>query len=558
MTRTIPDYLRLHIPSTQTPRRRGQTLASKQDLFWKVFAEATGWAMTPGSNASQVKLESVWQMDSVSAIEEAVDGPTISRDAAAELAKAAHAAFESTAMPAVSKSVLVTPTSIDPPHASPEDISESPKSVPPTSSETGLDSAANHNAPTNSTNVKLPTHLCSKAVDAIRQHLIHACVASNAAACIFYMLDEQYETLVPAASACVSVPYLDLDSRSIASSLADIDSLTGNFVAVDSLISQVGFAIPEGFPAAACVAINHREIPIGTLWIFFEDDREADATEEAILRLTASLISSIVQTHGYEQQLEKSTAIIRPLKAAAQWQRRQLTLNTNLAEGWQCGGWVQSPQALASSWFLWDILPDGMLAFVMAEAIGTGLDGAMIAATARSAWQAHAGYRHDPAQLLQRLNDTLWQTNSVTQTLSILYAQLNPDTGEGAFASAGNLTGLIASRFGYRPLVTPNMPLGSQIEANLRMHNLRLSPGETMLLHTPGLVIQDNAPSATSQAEFQQSLAHWWRTRPEEPLQKRLDCFRTEQPQRPSLKSDRTMLAIERSQSDGLANPTIR
>ncbi len=63
----------------------------------------------------------------------------------------------------------------------------------------------------------------------------------------------------------------------------------------------------------------------------------------------------------------------------------------------------------------------------------------MIAATARAAFASHSNYRHSAADMLRRINDTLWQTNTGDQLLAMLYIKLDPETGAGELASAGRL-----------------------------------------------------------------------------------------------------------------------
>ena len=63
---------------------------------------------------------------------------------------------------------------------------------------------------------------------------------------------------------------------------------------------------------------------------------------------------------------------------------------------------------VASGWQLWDILPDGTLMIVLAEAVDDSVKGALTATLARAAVTAHTGYRHKPTDLLQRVSDTLW------------------------------------------------------------------------------------------------------------------------------------------------------
>jgi serine phosphatase RsbU (regulator of sigma subunit) len=113
----------------------------------------------------------------------------------------------------------------------------------------------------------------------------------------------------------------------------------------------------------------------------------------------------------------------------------------------------------------------------------------MCATIARAAMTAHTGYRHSPGQLLQRVGDTLWQTSTGEQLVSLLYARVDPDSGEGEVASAGNISAMISSRYGYRPLVEGlgGEPLTTHIESQSVSATFRMMPGETLLAYTEGV-----------------------------------------------------------------------
>ena len=208
-------------------------------------------------------------------------------------------------------------------------------------------------------------------------------------------------------------------------------------------------------------------------------------------------------------------------------------------------GWTEAPLALASSWFYWDVLPDGMLAMIIAEAHGEGYESAMVAATARAAWQAHCGYRHDPSQMLRRISDTMWQTNTGDQLLSCFYAQLNPETGEGSMSAAGNISGIMMGRYGFRPLVEQTQPVGMNIDLRPRLHNLQIDNSESLFAYTPGL-IERSSSDAAGQFLNQHRLVELIRDVRPSDLTSRLAAIRKAAARCGKPMGDRTILAVSR------------
>src|SRR5581483_11700453 len=68
---------------------------------------------------------------------------------------------------------------------------------------------------------------------------------------------------------------------------------------------------------------------------------------------------------------------------------------------------------------------------------------------------------------------------------------LEPDTGEVQIASAGHLPPVVISAHGGRVVdITPSAPLGAFAYGRVQEQELVLTPGETLVLYTDGLVEQ--------------------------------------------------------------------
>ena len=138
---------------------------------------------------------------------------------------------------------------------------------------------------------------------------------------------------------------------------------------------------------------------------------------------------------------------------------------------------------------------------VLAEAVENSVKGAMTAALARAAVTAHTGYRHKPADLLQRVSDTLWQSSTAEQLLSLLYARIDPFSGEAELASAGSLQAVVGNRYGSRAVgSSASDPLNTAIEVDPVFESFHLQPGETFLAYTSGLAESFSGSASISHA----------------------------------------------------------
>ncbi|MFG0265520.1 MAG: hypothetical protein ACF8AM_10265 [Rhodopirellula sp. JB055] len=145
------------------------------------------------------------------------------------------------------------------------------------------------------------------------------------------------------------------------------------------------------------------------------------------------------------------------------WQHQTLPMGTKICPSWYADGMIESPLDVAQSWHLWDILPDGQIAIAICQPNGGAnpqidLSNVMDVTVVRAALQAHMGYRHQPADAVRRAYDTLFQIRDHSfageghGNVSLLYAHIDPESGETRMASTGDWSTLAISKFGYRPV----------------------------------------------------------------------------------------------------------
>jgi len=334
--------------------------------------------------------------------------------------------------------------------------------------------------------------------DKLQTLLRQVMAATGSAHAAIYMLDEQTTTLKMRACCGLPTSRLLAAPRSLRGSRGDLESLVSEVVLIDDLTGALSatWNSPENYPSAIVVRLEDEDLPIGTLWVWSDVARSYTERDGAAAQLASTAVASELAKSKMSRQRHRWNVSSSSIQTAAQWQMRQLPPAMEIAPRYFVDGWTESPRAWACSWHAWEILPDGMIAIAMAEAEQSQLDGAMIAATARAAFAAHCHYRHSVTDMLSRVSDSLWQTNTGDQIVSMLYAHLDPETGEGQIASAGSIQAIIAGSRGFRPLCSGHQsdPLASRIDCRFASSSFRLQAGEVMVAvndavldHTSGL-----------------------------------------------------------------------
>lgn len=454
VSKTIPNYLRIH----RGPRRAANatSLATSDGLqqFWQAYTEVTGWRVDSrrARGGNDLTLLPAVLIDGMSVAEDLEAVPTVSRSSAAKLARAA--------------TVLAKQLKSSQEVIRRQEAELAARAAVVAGDEGRADLAGR--------------------LESILRDAASACRCDAAA---MYLLDDDTRHLTTRAVFGLPDDRLGAIPRELRGSRGDLEALVQDVVLIDDAAAGGidTWEFPEPFAAGVCASINEGDLPIGTLWLFSRTPQAFAEPERAAARMAAShLASELGRAAAAPPSLDTNTPR-DSIRDAAQWQHRTLPVASELAPGWTADGMIESNQDWAIGWHTWDVLPDGSLVFAIAEAVDHSLAGAMTAAVARAALTAHCGYRHTPKQLVQRIGDTLWQSNSGDQLISLLYARIDPETGDGQMATAGKIQAMIGSRYGYRPLADgQGEPVGIHIDTRPAVETFRLSAGEVLLAYGQG------------------------------------------------------------------------
>ena len=447
MTKLIPDYLRLHGPNDSVQARVVPPKDALQQ-FWDAYSEVTGWrvdhrsieggqlGLLPAVNAGTTEME---------------PNIAVSKLAATRLAESANC--------------LAKELSVNRDRMRAQEM-ELAARAPILGGETEQERLA----------------------DQVESLLAKAVKGIGCQAAAIYLLDDDTQQLKCRAIHGLPKDRLEHPARPLRGSRGDLQAMVDGVVAIEDLqAAQVEtWSSPELYASAICTTLESDGVPIGTMWFFSEERKDFRTSEMTVAEFASTEIAERLRLAAARNQKHHELSRL-PAQEIAQWQFESLPVGSLVASGWRVDGMLESPQAWASGWHLWDILPDGTLIMVLAESVDHSVKGAMTAALARAALTAHTGYRHTAQDILQRVSDTLWQSSTAEQLLSLLYARVDPHTGEGEVASAGNLNVMIAGKYGSRSVLSKKCdPLNVSIEAEPVVETFQMQQGETLMAFTHG------------------------------------------------------------------------
>lgn len=483
MTQTVPSYLKVHRGEASSPSHFSLSSASEQ--FWQAFSNATGWRLDeqqPRKRPRAAKLKPVAIATQQAAALPVSSAQSASINAPPSPRSGAHPAADSRDHDsnATLRIDRQTAESLAQQAAS---LTHEIDRLQHVVREQEVELAAH------AVRTIAPSKVHSTSEN-VRDLLGDTLAAGSFDAAALYMLDDETQYLHTRAVFGLPSDRLGAQSRELRGCRADLEAMVQEVVLIDNLHDAAGHTwnAPEQFASAVCVAIKKNDLPIGTLWLFGQQARSLGSREATIGKLAARQIALELATashHRTQQTLKGSADATRDI---AEWQYTGLPAGSHLAPGWKVDGMIESTNDWATGWHHWDVLPDGTLMLAMAQSLQASATGAMVAASAKSAMIAHLGYRHTPSEILQRINDTLWQSSSAEQVVSMIYLRVSPETGEGQVALAGDINSLIVGPYGYRPLVgQSSCPLGQSIDVDCVESTFHLGNNECLLTFSDGL-----------------------------------------------------------------------
>lgn len=137
---------------------------------------------------------------------------------------------------------------------------------------------------------------------------------------------------------------------------------------------------------------------------------------------------------------------------------------------------------------LYDVipLPDGRVFLFLADAMGHGVQAALVAATVKATLAAHLADATDLPGLMGRLDQAvarLFEDRFVTAAACVV----DPEARRMSYVVAGHPPILVRSRDGVRPLSSGGLPLGTLAGLGFRQGEADLDPDAHILLYSDGL-----------------------------------------------------------------------
>jgi serine phosphatase RsbU (regulator of sigma subunit) len=180
------------------------------------------------------------------------------------------------------------------------------------------------------------------------------------------------------------------------------------------------------------------------------------------------------------------------LSAARVIQRQFLPKELPSLSGWRVAAYYQPAREVGGDFYDFLELPDGQVALITGDVTDKGIPAALVMATTHSILRGDAPGLVSPGAVLEQANNRLYPDIPAHMFVTCLYAVLNPASGRLRYANAGHNPPYVATADGVTQLRATGMPLGAMPDMTYEEKEAYLAPGESVLLHSDGLVEAHN------------------------------------------------------------------
>jgi sigma-B regulation protein RsbU (phosphoserine phosphatase) len=231
---------------------------------------------------------------------------------------------------------------------------------------------------------------------------------------------------------------------------------------------------------------------IGVLYL---DSREkgsllAPHTRTALDTLATEAGVAIENARLYRETLEKAR-IEHELKIAAIIQRALLPEGSHSGPFSESAGMSVQARAIGGDFYDMQDMPDGQFGFLVGDVAGKGPAAALLTSKILGIFSAFVSVGDEPVQTVDHINKVLTRRQIDARYATLFYGQLSAD-GELRFCNAGHNPPFVYGVDGLRRIESGGMPVGMFEMAPYTGDQIKLKPGDIMMLYSDGVTEAQN------------------------------------------------------------------
>jgi len=243
-------------------------------------------------------------------------------------------------------------------------------------------------------------------------------------------------------------------------------------------------------PAVATLDTTVLRAPAELLGILYLDSRQVTGLSELdreVVRSLAREAGTVIENARLFAAAREKEKLEGQLAVAREIQRGLLPKQLPAGGYFEVAGINLTSEAVGGDVFDVIPLPEDRYGFVLADVVGKGISGALLAATLQGVAASIAAFDLPPEAIAARINRYLVERTAEDKFATWFFGVLSPD-GRFRYVNAAHPAPLwLRSSGEVAPLPTSNLPLGLFTDVEFASDRVQLQPGDSLVLFSDGL-----------------------------------------------------------------------
>ena len=248
--------------------------------------------------------------------------------------------------------------------------------------------------------------------------------------------------------------------------------------------------LPEA-SAVLAVSVEAEGKPTGLLAVGHttgDGEQSFTAKDRSTLTMFANQAAiALEQARLHRTEVEKER-LDREMELAAEIQQEILPDEMPTIPGFEVLGWNRPARHVGGDYFGFKELVDNRWALVLGDVSGKGAGAALLVSTLDSALRVLLDQMGVSVELAERLNKHVWESSAANKFITLVAAELDPDSGTLSYVNAGHNDGLLLRSDGaVEHLESAGSPIGMLPESTYRSQSVDLAPGDLVCFYSDGI-----------------------------------------------------------------------
>ncbi len=309
-----------------------------------------------------------------------------------------------------------------------------------------------------------------------------------------HLLERDDQEMAMHAADGLSEEFLDWFNALEAPRASDPQALSGGVVVVPDFADYHDIAVreavmTEGLRSMLSVGLVFKSKVYGVMRLFTRQPVSFRQSQQMLARSLGEQISAAVAAARLEAQRRRDRQMRRHVRLAADVQRRMLASEAPSFDTLDVAARYDSSLELGGDFY--DLIDlDGWLGIVIGDVVGKGVPAALLMASVRSLFRAHATHAETVSEVARRVNHTLTRDTLPSEFATAFAAWIDPDSRELWYTNAGHDPPIViraSDPSSHIKLESGGPLLGVDAGFEYEHDSIVLRTGDTLIAYTDGV-----------------------------------------------------------------------